>query len=189
MKNVSKILVAMWALLFNLTAYAFLLNNPYPTSQAHQKIYYSSFSEQPKNLDPAIAYASNEYLFLGQIYEPVLGYDYYKRPYELAPLTAVAMPKVAYLNKDFQPESKKENVAYSVYTITIQPGIYYQPHPAFATSAEASEPRPLGSGNFPLADAHGADAAAETMTEAKNSNNYLYLSLPPILLIMKTSQP
>lgn len=114
-----------------------ILNNPYPKADSHKNIFYSSFEEQPKTLDPARAYSSNEYLFIGQIYEPVLQYDYYLRPYQLVPLTAVTMPTIRYLDEKRQPVTKNAaEVAYSVYTIQIQTGIVFQPHPAFARDAE-----------------------------------------------------
>lgn len=111
-----------------------VLNNPYPKSEANQNIYYTSFSEQPKTLDPAKSYSSNEYQFTGQIYEPPLQYDYLKRPYQLVTLTALSLPLVEYfdsLGKKVDVKNK-EAIARSVYTISIKPGIYYQPHPAFA---------------------------------------------------------
>jgi oligopeptide transport system substrate-binding protein len=111
-----------------------VFNDPYPSTDKHKKIYYSSFSEQPKTLDPARAYSSNEYQFIMQIYEPILQYDYLARPYQLIPLTAAAMPEVRYFDKFNQilPKGESEGIAYSVYTIHIQPGIFYQSHPALA---------------------------------------------------------
>lgn len=111
------------------------LNNPYPESDRGQSILYSSFSERPKHLDPAVAYSSDEYGFIGQIYEPPLQYHYLKRPYQLQPLTATKMPAVRYLDSQGQPVPEAagdEQIAYSEYVIDIQPGIRYQPHPAFA---------------------------------------------------------
>lgn len=117
-----------------------ILNNPYPESDANQAIYYTSFTEQPKTLDPAKSYSSNEYQFTGQIYEPVLQYDYLTRPYQLVPLTASVMPEVRYLDKQGKllkrPDIK--TVAKTVYTIRIKPGILYQPHPAFAKDASGN---------------------------------------------------
>ncbi len=113
---------------------SWVLNNPYPDSQKDQSIYYNSFSEQPKTLDPAKSYSSNEYLFIGQIYEPLLQYDYLKRPYQLTTLTATDMPQIKYIDKNGQkiPSTDNENIAYTVYTLKIKPGIFFQPHPAFA---------------------------------------------------------
>ncbi|WP_207386028.1 ABC transporter substrate-binding protein [Legionella gresilensis] len=118
-----------------LQGYAFnwILNNPYPKNESTQKIYYSSFSEQPKTLDPARSYSSNEYQFISQIYEPLLQYDYFIRPYQLIPLIAQAMPSIRYLNTQLKTVSAgSTDIAYTVYTLKIKPGILYQPHPAFA---------------------------------------------------------
>nr|WP_115304014.1 ABC transporter substrate-binding protein [Legionella beliardensis] len=114
-------------------ALSWVFNNPYPNEQSTQRIYYSSFNEQPKTLDPARSYSSNEYQFISQIYEPILQYDYFKRPYQLIPLTAVNMPSIRYVNAQLQPvEQGSADIAYSIYTISIKPGILYQPHPALA---------------------------------------------------------
>ncbi|CDZ78896.1 Hemin-binding lipoprotein [Legionella massiliensis] len=132
------VVILLLGLLLPLQAAGWVLNNPYPVSQAQQKIYYSSFSEQPKTLDPARSYSSNEYQFIMQIYEPLLQYDYLKRPYQLSPLIATAMPEVHYLNKANQPlpDTATDEVAYSVYTIHIRPGIFFQPHPALAKNSK-----------------------------------------------------
>ena len=111
------------------------LNNPYPEEDRGKTILYSSFSERPKHLDPAVAYSSNEYGFIGQIYEPPLQYHYLKRPYQLEPATAVQLPEVRYLDQqgNVLPETAEpQDIAFSEYLITIKPGIRYQPHPAFS---------------------------------------------------------
>ena len=43
------------------------LNSPYPGINSKQKILFTSFSEQPKTLDPAKSYSSNEYKFVDKI--------------------------------------------------------------------------------------------------------------------------
>ena len=55
------------------------LNNPYPARDDDRNILYSEFSERPKHLDPVRSYSANEYVFLAQIYEPVVQYHYLKR--------------------------------------------------------------------------------------------------------------
>ena len=109
------------------------INSPYPEQQLKENILYSSFTLRPKHLDPARSYSSNEVQFTGQIYEPPLQYHYLKRPYELMPLTATAMPVVRYLNELGELVTNDSgDVAYSVYTVSIKEGIQFQPHPAFA---------------------------------------------------------
>ncbi|MCR4346486.1 MAG: ABC transporter substrate-binding protein [Sulfuricaulis sp.] len=114
-------------------------NNPYPAAESKSNILYSAFRERPKTFDPARAYSSNEYLFIAQIYEPPFQYHYLKRPYTLTPLTAVSVPIPVYFDKhgsQLPRNTPATAVAYSVYEIHIRPGIYYQPHPAFARDAE-----------------------------------------------------
>lgn len=116
-----------------------LWNNPYPDAESDANILYSSFTERPKHLDPIQSYSANEYLFIGQIYEPPLQYHYLKRPYQLEPLTTRQMPTITYLDKrgNALPDSAPtDRVAFSVYEIRIRPGIMYQPHPAFAADAD-----------------------------------------------------
>ena len=110
-------------------------NNPYPRQESDQLVYYDSFSERPKHLDPVSSYSSNEYVFLGQIYEPPLQYHFLKRPYELIPLTATHLPTATYLDKngeELSEDSKSEDIDRVRYKISIKPGILFQPHPAFA---------------------------------------------------------
>lgn len=120
-----------WSLAY---ADGWIFNNPYPKSESKENIYYSSFNQQPKTLDPARSYSTNEYLFITQIYEPLLGYDYFIRPYQLIPLTATQLPQLRYLDKNGNPISPLDTAqsVYSVYTVQIKKGILYQPHPALA---------------------------------------------------------
>jgi len=135
-------------------------NRPYRASEAELNILYTSFQERPNHLDPAQSYSSNEITFTGQIYEPPLQYHYLKRPYELIPLAATEVPRPRYLDADGRPlpaDAPADSIAYSEYDIHIRPGIYYQPHPAFASDT-AGKPlyRDLGpealDGIYTLAD-------------------------------------
>lgn len=120
-------------------AWSWVWNNPYPAEDALKKIYYSSFSESPKTLDPAKSYNSNEAVFIDQIVEPLLEYDYYKRPYTLVPLLAASMPTVHYFDAyehelSAQQVAAGQDVAYTVYRLALLPKIQYQPHPAFVAA-------------------------------------------------------
>jgi ABC-type transport system substrate-binding protein len=96
-------------------------NDPYPTAERERNTLYTAFTERPKHLDPAQSYTSDEALLTRQVYEPPLQYHYLRRPYELVPLTAVAMPEAVEL----------EGGKFTQYEIRIRPGIRYQPHPGF----------------------------------------------------------
>lgn len=116
-------------------------NNPYPASDAGKNILYSSFSERPKHLDPVQSYSANEFVFIGQIYQPPLQYHYLKRPYELVPYAATEVPRPAYFDAEgrrLPDDADASHIAYSEYTIRIRPGILYQPHPALATDASGA---------------------------------------------------
>ena len=106
------------------------LNSPYNKSNS-DNIFYSSFQERPKHLDPARSYSSNEYAFIAQIYEPLFQYHYLKKPYELIPLTAKEMPSIQYLDNNFNETKSKKNAYYTKYILKIKKGILYQNHPAF----------------------------------------------------------
>ncbi|WP_330111135.1 ABC transporter substrate-binding protein [Methylophaga thalassica] len=108
------------------------INSPYPEASSDESILYSAFSLRPKHLDPARSYSANEAIITGQVYEPPYQYHYLKRPYQLEPLSASAMPEVVYLDKEDNPvNANAENIAFSVYSIPIKHDILYQPHPAF----------------------------------------------------------
>ncbi|MGV6806804.1 MAG: ABC transporter substrate-binding protein [bacterium] len=110
-------------------------NSPYADSGAADNVSYSSFAERPKHLDPARSYSSNEWAFVAQIYEPPLQFHYLKRPYQLVPLTTRALPKTTYLDEQgrvLSDDAPAKVIAETWYDIEIQPGILYQPHPAFA---------------------------------------------------------
>ncbi len=114
-------------------------NNPYPASEAQQDIYYNAFAIQPRYLDPAKSYTTDQTAFVMQIYEPPLQYHYLMRPYELTTLTTAQMPQIKYFDqndREVSASARETRVAYSEYIITIQPGILYQPHPAFAKNEE-----------------------------------------------------
>jgi ABC-type transport system substrate-binding protein len=153
-----------------------LWNSPYPTGAAEQAVFFSSFSERPKHLDPARSYSSNEWAFISQIYEPPLQYHYLQRPYELVPLTASQMPEVHYL--DAQGERLPEDVdptqvAFTEYLITLQPGIRYQPHPAFArTASGAYRYWPLTTAA--LAERHTLADFAQAGTRELRADDYIY---------------
>jgi ABC-type transport system substrate-binding protein len=161
-------------------------NNPYPAGEGDRNILYSSFSEQPKHLDPVRSYSSNEYAFIGQIYEPPLQYHFLKRPYELIPLTAAQMPLVRFYDPAGNPlpgDAKAEEVAISEYEIQIQPGIAYQPHPAFARN-EAGEYRYHDLSLELLEEINTLSDFPETGSRELTAQDYVYqikrIAFPPL---------
>lgn len=113
-------------------------NNPYPAADSGRNIYYSSFSERPKHLDPVQSYSTNESTFTAQIYEPPLQYHYLKRPYTLIPCVAEEVPQPRYYDARgtrLPATAAAKDIVSTVYEIRIKRGIRYQPHPAFARNA------------------------------------------------------
>ncbi len=125
-------------------------NNPNEPETGDEMIYYSViYAAPPKHLDPALSYASDESLFLDQIYQPPLGYHFLKRPYELIPRGVEAMPQIEFLDENGEVVPKGDpSIAFTRYTMTVREDARYQPHPAFALG-DNGEPRYL----FDTADA------------------------------------
>jgi ABC-type transport system substrate-binding protein len=114
-------------------------NDPYPAGERGKNIFYTSFINRPKHLDPVQSYTSDEADFTMQVYEPPLQYHYLKRPYELVPLTALEVPQPRVI----------DGGKFTVYEIRIRPGIRYQPHPGFVEANHRLEPGRIGSMKSP----------------------------------------
>jgi ABC-type transport system substrate-binding protein len=171
-----RLLCILLIILLPNTAYAVgQLNNPYSEDEGNLSVLYESFAERPKHLDPAVAYSSNEYSILGQIYEPQLQYHYLKRPYQLVPLTASAMPEVRYLNAqgELLENPKDSDIAFTDYIIRIKPNIQYQPHPALAKNA-AGEYLYHSLKPEQLADLHTITDFKETGSRELIAEDYVY---------------
>ncbi len=118
-----------------LTACGSAWNDPYPAADRGRNILYTAFTDRPKHLDPVQSYSEDEITFTAQIYEPPLQYHYLRRPYELIPATAVAVPQPLYLDAQggqLPANADPARIAFTDYVVEIKPGIRYQPHPAFA---------------------------------------------------------
>jgi ABC-type transport system substrate-binding protein len=111
-------------------------NSPYPEGAAATNTLFYTFDERsPRYLDPTASYANPESAYTYQIYEPLYGYHYLKRPYQLVPKAAAEVAKPYYLDNAGQrlpDDAPPEQIAESVYDIPIKRGILYAPHPAFA---------------------------------------------------------
>ncbi|HVN35322.1 MAG TPA: ABC transporter substrate-binding protein [Casimicrobiaceae bacterium] len=111
-------------------------NNPHPPGSERTNTMFFPFRERsPKYLDPTSSYSNDETPFTYQVYEPPYGYHYLKRPYELNGRTAREVARPRYLDKDgnvLAEDAPGDQVAETVFDITLKPGIMYAPHPAFA---------------------------------------------------------
>ncbi len=110
-------------------------NAPYPATDRARSIFFTTFRERPKHLDPVSSYSENEALFTGQIYEPPLQYHFLKRPYVLVPLTVESVPTATYFDAEgrrLPMDAPDATISSAVYRLTVRPGIRYAPHPALA---------------------------------------------------------
>ena len=108
-------LLALWGL-----ALLACNNNPYPPTEADEKVLYSSFREAPRSLDPAVAYDTGAHAITGSVYDTLLEYHYLKRPYELIPGLATDLPT-----------QRPGEAGYTVYRFDLRPGMVYETDPAF----------------------------------------------------------
>ncbi len=138
-------------------------NNPWPREAAASNTLFSGVIENsPRHLDSTASYWNNDTPFTFQIYEPLYGYHYLKRPFELVPKSAAAVVQPRYIDRQGRPlsdDAPAEAVAESIYDVPIRPGMRYQPHPAFAVdeagryryhSDHAMKPGELGARRSPL---------------------------------------
>ncbi len=139
-------------------------NSPWPAGAAKENILFNSFDERsPRYLDPVASYSNPESAYTFQMYEPLYGYHYLKRPYVLVPKTAQAVVEPYYVDSAgarLPPDAPAERIAESIYEIKLKPGIKYAPHPAFAVDAKGRHryhdltPQTLGDRRSPLAFEH-----------------------------------
>jgi len=151
-------------------------NDPYPAGDRGAKTLYTAFVDRPKHLDPARSYTSDEWEILSQIYEPPLQYHYLKRPYELIPQTAAAMPSVRYLDAEgraLPEDAPAAQVATSEFEIRIRPGILFQPHPAFAVDSQG-RPRYLDLSADDIRTRYTLAEFPETGTRELTADDYVY---------------
>lgn len=113
--------------------YATPLNAPYHSFKDDNKVGLQSLITIPAEFDPIRAYDAESIYLLNQIYEPLYTFAYLKKPYQVVPHIAEKLPKIEYFNQAHQQiyNENLEEVAFTVYTIPIKHGIFYQPHPGF----------------------------------------------------------
>lgn len=139
-------------------------NSPHPRGTASSNTLLNAFQERsPRTLDPTTSYSNNETPYTYQIYEPLYGYHYLKRPYTLVAKTAEAVTEPQYLDaagRALPHDADPEHIAFSVYDIRIRRGIRYAPHPAFARDESgrhryhALKPGDVGARRSPLEFEH-----------------------------------
>ncbi len=126
-------------------------NNPYPDADRDKKVIYSSFTEAPKTLDPAVAYTTAEHVITGNVYDTLLEYHYLARPYRLIAGLAAAVPEPREL-----PDGRQ------AYRFQIRPGILFHADPCFAPDQSGRPTREVVAADFAFALARIADPAVNS---------------------------
>jgi ABC-type transport system substrate-binding protein len=107
-------------------------NDPYPAADRAKKILYTYFPEAPKTLDPAVAYAATDHVVTGTVFDTLLEYHYTRRPLQLIPGLAKAVPK---------PETLPNG--HLSYRFRLRSGVRFHADPCFALSQKARDTREL----------------------------------------------
>jgi ABC-type transport system substrate-binding protein len=153
------------------------INSPYPSGEMTGNTFFTAFvRNSPKYFDPAQSYSADETPFTYNIYEPLYGYHYLKRPYQLEPRAAQAIAEPVFKNakgETLPPNAPADQIAESVYDITIRPAIRFAPSPVFARNADGGYIYfPLAAGElntkFTLPD------FLETGTRELTADDYVY---------------
>jgi peptide/nickel transport system substrate-binding protein len=126
-------------------------NDPYPEADRSQKVLYSSFSEAPKTLDPAVAYTTAEHVVTGTVYDTLLEYHYLRRPFELIPGLAEAVPKA-----ETQADGRQ------VYRFKLRKGVLFHADPCFALSQKGRDTREMLASDVAFELARLADPAVNS---------------------------
>jgi oligopeptide transport system substrate-binding protein len=126
-------------------------NNPYPEADRDEKVLYSSFTEAPKTLDPAVAYSTAEHVITGNVYDTLLEYHYLERPYRLIPGLAEAVP-----------EARQTPNGGQAYRFKIRQGVLFHADPCFAVSQAGRLTREVTAADFAFALARVADPAVNS---------------------------
>jgi ABC-type transport system substrate-binding protein len=132
-------------------ALASCTNDPYPDADRGEEVLYSSYSEPPKTLDPAVAYTTAEHVITGNVYDTLLEYHYLDRPYRLIAGLAEALPEVRQL-----PDGRQS------YRFRIRRGVFFHADPCFALGKEKGTTRRVVAEDFAFALARVADPAVNS---------------------------
>lgn len=153
------------------------INSPYRTGAEGQNTLYTAFTTRsPKYLDPASSYSGDETNFTYNIYEPLYGYHYFKRPYALIPRGAERVIAPYYLDaqgRRLPDDAAPAQIAESVYDIPIRRDARYAPHPAFARDAQGHY-RYFPIQPADLADRYQIPDFPETGSRALTAADYAY---------------
>lgn len=106
-------------------------NNPYPDADEERKVLYLPFGQSPKTLDPAISYGTADTTITNKVFDTLLEYHYFERPYRLMPSMAEEVP----VGEELEDGRVR-------YTFKLRPHLRFAPDPCFSLSeSEEAEKR------------------------------------------------
>ena len=126
-------------------------NDPYPGADAKQKVVYLAFSEAPKTLDPQVAYSTADHIVTGAVYDRLLEYHFLKRPYELVPGLARAVPT---------PQHRDDG--HVVYRFELRDDLQFADDPCFALGGAGRTTRRVAADDVAFALMRIADPAVDS---------------------------
>jgi len=153
-------------------------NNPYPASDRAEKILYSSFSEAPKTLDPAVAYTTASHIITGNVYDTLLEYHFLKRPYELMPGLAERVPE-AVPHADGRVS----------YLFKIRDGILFHSDPCFQLSQGEGRSRKVTAADFAFELARLADPAVNSPLAGSFGQVLGFVEFAEMLAALRQTDP
>ncbi|MCG8587865.1 MAG: ABC transporter substrate-binding protein [Proteobacteria bacterium] len=134
-------------------------NNPYPDADTDRKIYYTSFREAPRTLDPAVAYTTSSHAVTGNVYDTLLEYHYLKRPYTLIPGLAEEVPVA-----EPRPDGRV------AYRFRLRPDLRFHADPCFERGGEGRKTRAVTAADVAFELTRIADPAVNSPVVEPFSN-------------------
>ncbi len=126
-------------------------NNPYPNEGGETRVFYSSFAEAPRTLDPAVAYTTSAHVITANVFDTLLEYHYLKRPYELIPALAENVP---------EPREMADGRVSLLFR--LRDGVSFQRDRAFELNGEGIDTRIVTAQDFAFQIARLADPAVNS---------------------------
>lgn len=121
-------------------------NDPYPSGDAGARVLYVPYAQAPKTLDPQVGYSVYDHEVSANVYETLLEYHYLKRPYELIPGLAIAVPG---------PQPLADGRV--AYRFELRRGVLFARDPCFELDGDGREQRELVAADFVFAIQRIAD--------------------------------
>ncbi|MBV9468960.1 MAG: hypothetical protein JOZ57_06905 [Abitibacteriaceae bacterium] len=108
-------------------------NNPYPPGETAQPVLYTALGDDPKTLDPSVAYDEAEASVIDVIYPAYLQYHYLKRnPFVLDLALGATPPRREPYLYSTQEKGKTVQKRGEAWTFKIKPRLRFQDDPCFA---------------------------------------------------------